>query len=110
MKVYAEASLDGGPPRKSKVDDTDGETNPAWDYKADFTITDSTCRTGGKLVVKLYCESCVRGKCICEFEINLRSLFHRWLASENAATVPPVEETLDGRLNITYAFEIRGQF
>lgn len=107
MKVYAEVSLDGAASKKSDVDGT-RETDPTWNFEARFPIRKSTRKTGGNLVVNLYCKrSLGREWCIGEVKINVESLFDKWLHSENDATVR-VEGTLNGRLNIKYHFGISG--
>ncbi|XP_042033584.1 protein SRC2-like [Salvia splendens] len=105
MKVYAEVSINGDPKTSKRTTvNTDGETNPRWNFSLDYTIEEASLKNLGLVVVvKLYCERTLGDRYIGEVKISVKGLFDSGSRSENELSYN-VAGAGDGKLNILYSF------
>ncbi|KAL6320816.1 hypothetical protein AAG906_008816 [Vitis piasezkii] len=77
MKVYAQLSIPGNPQIKRETPvDTEGETNPAWNYTIGFTIGNQAVEYQGVVfVIKLYCSRTLGDRYIGEVSLSFKDLF-----------------------------------
>lgn len=107
MKVFAEVSLNEDLKTTMKTGvDKEGKSNPTWDFRADYTIAESTVqKKGAYLVVNIFCKKSTLGsRFIGKVELCLKNLFDVRIVSETNVVSFPVAKTPNGRLNISYCF------
>ncbi|XP_047961815.1 protein SRC2 homolog [Salvia hispanica] len=105
MKVYAEVSINGEPDtsRLTTVD-TEGETNPRWNFPLEYTIEEASLQNPELVVgVKLYCERTLGDRYIGEVNISVKGLFDYGPRGENVLSYT-VDGAGNGKLNILYSF------
>ncbi|XP_042033585.1 protein SRC2-like [Salvia splendens] len=104
MKVYAEVSIIGEDTSTRTTVDTDGETNPRWNFPLEYTFEEAFLQNPGLVVgVKLYCERTLGNRYIGEVNISVKGLFDYGPRVENVLTYT-VDGTEGGKLNILYSF------
>ncbi|XP_034689095.1 protein SRC2-like [Vitis riparia] len=89
MKVYAKLSITGNSQteRTSPVD-TEGETNPAWNFTTGYTIGKKAVEYQGiMLVIKLYCSRTLGDWYIGEVSVSFKDLFDGAVATGGSTTV-----------------------
>ncbi|KAG6390530.1 hypothetical protein SASPL_148268 [Salvia splendens] len=88
MKVYAEVSINREPDtsRLTTVD-TDGETNPRWNFPLEYMIEEASLRNPRLVVgLKLNSERTLRERYIGEVNISVKGLFDYGPRVENVLT------------------------
>ena len=110
MKVYTKLSFvgDSQTERTSPVD-TEGETNPAWNFTTGYTIGKKAVEYQGiMLVIKLYCSRTLGDRYIGEVSVSFKDLFDGAVATGGSATVSyPVKKGAadsKGVLKFSYSF------
>lgn len=107
MKVYAKLSFAGDPRTERTVPvDTEGETNPAWNFTIGFTIGKQAVEYQGIMfVIKLYCSLTLGDQYIGEVSMSFKVLFDG-AGGGSTVSYPVKKGAADskGALNFSYSF------
>ncbi|KAL2503540.1 soybean protein regulated by cold-2 [Abeliophyllum distichum] len=110
MKVHARVSI-GSDPETEKRTPTDkhGETNPAWNFTLNYTISESMIQNyNTMLVIKLYCKRKLGDRYIGEVHTPMKELFDCAYHTDGTAVMTfPVQKgcvNSQGALRISYRF------
>ncbi|CAI9778111.1 unnamed protein product [Fraxinus pennsylvanica] len=110
MKVHARVSIGSNPETEKRTPtDTHGETNPAWNFTLNYTISESMVQNYNTvLVIKLYCKRKLGDRYIGEVHTPMKELFdYAYSSGGSAVTTFPVQKgcvNSQGELRISYRF------
>ncbi|KAL2459860.1 Uncharacterized protein Fot_54604 [Forsythia ovata] len=108
MEVHARVSI-GSTPEKRTPTDKHGETNPAWNFTMNYTISESMVQNFNNMVViKLYCTRMFGDKYIGEVHTSIKELFDLAYPNGGCAVVsfPVLKGSVNshGGLKLSYKF------
>ncbi|KAL7086247.1 hypothetical protein ACP275_14G327400 [Erythranthe tilingii] len=105
MKVYAKVSIKGeSKTSKRSPVDFEGETNPRWNFRTEYTISESAVQQPDvKISIKLYCKRTLGNRFIGNVSIPIKSLFDKGIKADKILSYR-VAGTENGVVNILYRF------
>ncbi|KAL9144711.1 hypothetical protein ABFS82_14G313800 [Erythranthe guttata] len=105
MKVYAKVSIKGeSKTSKRSPVDFEGETNPRWNFRTEYTISESAVQQPDvKISIRLYCKRTLGNRFIGDVSIPIKSLFDKGIKADKILSYR-VAGTENGVVNILYRF------